>query len=133
MSIYTRDNINYPAMLQGAVSNMRAEAKRRADAIREQGQIWSQYASKGVPAALDTIYGASKEPTSDADLDAEIAELEAAIKAINKRGADKWEMPNPDLVQRAMGSSSWIKPDPDPRATDREYINYLTSIGEPLV
>lgn len=76
MSIYSRDNINYQSLLDSMIRNRSEQARRDADTIRQQGQIWSGFVKdtgKMIGKGLD-YYSANQEGNS---LEDELAAKEA--------------------------------------------------------
>lgn len=80
MSIYSRDNINYQSLLDSMIRNRSEQARRDADTIRQQGQIWSGFVKdtgKMIGKGLDYYSAYSEDPSTKlAELQKELEEAE---------------------------------------------------------
>lgn len=80
MSIYSRDNINYQSLLDSMIRNRSEQARRDADTMRQQGQIWSGFVKdtgKMIGKGLDYYSAYSEDPSTKlAELQKELEEAE---------------------------------------------------------
>lgn len=106
MSIYSRDNINYQSLLDSMIRNRSEQARRDADTIRQQGQIWSGFVKdtgKMIGKGLDYYSAYSEDPSTKlAELQKELEEAEH-IKEVE----DKY---NQQVAQRLAFDDYALRP-----------------------
>ena len=106
MSIYSRDNINYQSLLDSMIRNRSEQARRDADTMRQQGQIWSGFVKdtgKMIGKGLDYYSAYSEDPSTKlAELQKELEEAEH-IKEVE----DKY---NQQVAQRLAFDDYALRP-----------------------
>lgn len=128
MSIYSRDNINYQSLLDSMIRNRSEQARRDADTMRQQGQIWSGFVKdtgKMIGKGLDYYSAYSEDPSTKlAELQKELEEAEHL-----KEVEDKY---NQQVAQRLAFDDYALRPKGVYQNSDFDgdaYSQYLKAVN----